>query len=620
MSRKAADPPSSGLFSIASLLVVSTALILVTIALLSGADFGLLLRELLLDGSICVLWLAAAVGIGWAILKIARFDCDLALRAILSASIGLGVIGLVVLGLGLFGWLNLWTAWVIVLLGVVKLIDALWKSGRQRWKFLQHSAGIHWIALLAIPAIGMMLGCATLPTGILWQDEPAAYDVTEYHLQVPREWYQAGRIMPLQHNVYSYFPFNVEMHYLLAMNLRGGPWHGMYLAQLMHAAFVLLSAAAIYALFANKYPRGAIAAATLAMVIPWMPLLGSIAYDEGGLLLFGTLAIGLAIRALDEPQPVKWMAMAGAMAGFACGSKLTAGPEILLPLPIVLLIARGPGCALRKGAVAFWISGIVVFSPWMIRNAIWTHNPLFPEATSVFGKAHWSEVQVQRWIKANHQPRLDQQNLRGRMQAAWDQVVGEARYGYLLIPFALLAAVVRRDREVLTLLLLLIFQAIFWLFFTHLQGRFFILSIPICALLVAGLKSKEWLIASAAVTMVVTCFGTYFVWQKLQAIQTRANASMFQFAGIEQPMPLPTLPADIGNKQVELIGDAQAFLCDVPMSRLYYRTVFDVDARPGESAIDAWRRGWPRGDNVITVINPQELMRFHRTYWEIPEP
>ena len=33
---------------------------------------------------------------------------------------------------------------------------------------------------------------------------------------------------------FSYFPFGVEMHYLLAMHLAGGPWRGMYLAQLMH--------------------------------------------------------------------------------------------------------------------------------------------------------------------------------------------------------------------------------------------------------------------------------------------------------------------------------------------------------------------------------------------------
>ena len=51
------------------------------------------------------------------------------------------------------------------------------------------------------------------------------------------------------------FPFNVEMHYLLAMHLRGGPWAGMYLAQLMHLSYVVLAVLAVYA-FATSDSSG----------------------------------------------------------------------------------------------------------------------------------------------------------------------------------------------------------------------------------------------------------------------------------------------------------------------------------------------------------------------------
>jgi len=37
-----------------------------------------------------------------------------------------------------------------------------------------------------------------------------------------------------------------------------------------------------------------------------------------------------------------------------------------------------------------------------------------------------------------------------------------------------------------------------------------------------------------------------------------------------------------------LVGDARAFAYDRPMSRLRYRTVFDVNQREGQSIIDAW--------------------------------
>ena len=202
--------------------------------------------------------------------------------------------------------------------------------------------------LLAVPFIAIMTSGAFLPPGFLWTpNEPHGYDVVEYHLQVPREWYEAGRILPLHHNVFSFFPFNVEMHYLLAMNLRGGPWAGMYLAQLMHGTLILLAvlAACGFAARITKQrrckSRVSIIVIALAMLsTPWLAQLGAIAYDEGGFLLCGTLAIGFAVRALVEPERRRArFVLAGILAGLACGSKLTAVPELLVAIPVISGIA-----------------------------------------------------------------------------------------------------------------------------------------------------------------------------------------------------------------------------------------------------------------------------------------
>ena len=170
-------------------------------------------------------------------------------------------------------------------------------------------------------------------------DEPHGYDVVEYHLQVPREWYEAGRIVPLGHNVFSYFPFNVETHYLLAMHVRGGPWSGMYLAQLMHASYVVLSGARGLRASRGRSPRrhqAAVFAGVGAASVPWLTLLAPIAYNEGGLLLYGTLALGWTLRAgrgaasgSASGMRGRTLALAGTMAGFACGAKLTAVPTVL---------------------------------------------------------------------------------------------------------------------------------------------------------------------------------------------------------------------------------------------------------------------------------------------------
>ena len=40
---------------------------------------------------------------------------------------------------------------------------------------------------------------------------------------------------------------------------------------------------------------------------------------------------------------------------------------------------------------------LLPFAPWLVRNAVYTGNPVFPLATSVFGRGHWSGKSQQRW-------------------------------------------------------------------------------------------------------------------------------------------------------------------------------------------------------------------------------
>ena len=69
-----------------------------------------------------------------------------------------------------------------------------------------------------------------------------------------------------------------------------------------------------------------------------------------------------------------------------------------------------------------------------------------------------------------------------------------------------------------------------------------------------------------------------------------------------------------------LFGDAKAFWYQRPMSRLRYRTVFDVDTSGTSSVIDAWTAGLPLPDppHCVRLVHPAELTRFSRTYWMIP--
>ena len=616
--------------------------VVVTIALAAAATvrFNLLYLSLTLlraaDFLTIVIWLVSAFGFGAALLWRSASGMQRPLRVVTSIALGLGIESLATLALGLLGILTLRISWAIVIAGCLL---AIWRRGllspspgppgegggegdfdrRTATAIRNHphpkplpkyrergpEQFIRWLWLLPVAMLTVACLCALLPPGILWGGEPNGYDVVEYHLQIPREWYELGRIVPLTHNVFSYFPFNVEMHYLLAMSLRHGPWAGMYTAQLMHVGFVAMAVAAIYALIAERSRSAATVAAVAMALTPWCGLLASVAYDEGGMLLWGTLAIGLLMRGN--------IVLAGLMAGLACGTKWTAVPIVLVAAPLAMLAMR---VVPWKSVWIFGIVGLLTVSPWLIRNIAWTGDPVFPEMTSVFGKAHWSDTQVKRWHDA-HEPRREQQNLVARAAALSDQVVLDWRYGFLLLPAAIVAAALMwRDRRSMALVLTVVALAVFWLFFTHLQSRFFVFVVPLAALLI-GQAAVSRPTQAGIVVSLIGLVGIGSMFWTLYAIEQ----PIFRTTGMQNLDGFSTLGDDKpeADAAVVLVGDAHVFWYSTPTQHLFYRTVFDVDAQPNQSVMAAWVAGAP-AEHAVHIIDPGELGRFSRTYWGIPAP
>jgi hypothetical protein len=648
--------------------------------------WAMVLYRLLFDGGLLLLWLAAAVGAGSLLLPLFQaFDPEAdgrLLGCVTAAAMGLGMLSLTVLGLGLLGWLNRATAVGLLAAGILAgIIRTL--ALRRRWlihgglregeapaepghqapgrgsavastspsytsesiarvgNWLARPAGWGWLFLLAAPVAAIMTAGAMLPPYLLWTpNEPHGYDVVEYHLQVPREWYEAGRIVPLHHNVYSFFPFNVEMHYLLAMHLRGGPWAGMYLAQFMHGAMIGLAVLAVGGFATSgtgtrgkserfSRSRAAPIFGGLAMAsTPWLSQLGAIAYDEGGFLLFATLAIGWAMRAVRDPERrIRRFILAGAMAGLACGVKLTAVPEVLLAIALVsltLLILSGarekrPPGRLISGPIAFGLAGLLTFAPWLIRTWWWSGNPVFPELPSLLGKGDFSDVQVERWHRA-HTAQPSQRPILARLHAAGTDIVWSWQYGYLLLPLALAAVVLNhRDPDVWFLGALLFFLAVFWLGFTHLQSRFFILAVPICAMLISCLPLEAiGLVAAQSLLGIVLLNRNYL--GLLHEKFGKAPSLYGQVIGIEDLswMTPPEIIQVPPNAMLVLVGEGKVFLYQRPMSELRYRTPFDADTSHGRSVIEAWAGPHDKRRADYLLIAPEELERFEKTYQPFP--
>lgn len=120
---------------------------------------------------------------------------------------------------------------------------------------------------------------------------PVEFDVREYHLQAPKEFFLSGRIDFLPHNVYANMPLGAEMLSLAAMVLAGDWWLGALAGKLAQSGFVLLLAGALVAAGQRLGSlAGGLAGAFLFLSTPWVIQIASLGLVEWVWACFGFLA------------------------------------------------------------------------------------------------------------------------------------------------------------------------------------------------------------------------------------------------------------------------------------------------------------------------------------------
>lgn len=420
-------------------------------------------------------------------------------------------------------WLGAWLiginatlAWVLIVGGLALLAFEVQRA-RHPAADTMASWSLPLSALATAPPLGLMLVAATCPPGTLWAVEAFGYDTLTYHLQIPREWVASGHMVGLQHNVFSYLPGLMESGYTMLITLTGGmSATAIYASQLLHVSMALLAAVTVGVIVARLVGRSAGGwAAALLLATPWVVITGSLAYNDMAAVALGTTGL-LVVFASHTIQP-RTAVLVGFLAGVATLCKLTAGFMIALP---VGLIVMGYACKDTSGVGPRWrralmaasvaaLAGVLTLSPYLLRNTLWTGNPVFPFLTHTLGHAHWTAHQAERWDQA-HAPtgdathRLIQQARRGIFNPGYGAIGGILRnreipthditlfareWGFpLLGVLTLIGTVIGwRKREtrpaVAAMLLMHAVQAFFWLTATHMQSRFMLpVLIPVVTL------------------------------------------------------------------------------------------------------------------------------------------
>ena len=467
---------------------------------LAGPSWELALYRIMQDGGCAILWLLSAGGFGWIAWKAFGLGGKNSLMAVTSVALGLGIMSLGILGLGLGGMDESGMGgWNCGGGGFDRDIGRL--CSREELECRRLVRGASKLGLVRgsrrRPSRGLCCSAPVSRRGFCGAMSRTATTLSSITFRCRENGMKRGESSALHHNVFSYFPFNVEMHYLLAMFLHGGvsgPWAGMYLAQMMHVGFCAAVVWAVYAL-AGGGRKGIVAGRW------WRPCRGRDCSEPSRTTRAERSSSACWRSAGRFAQlPGAEFALAGLFAGFAAGTKLSVAPLILAAVPIVVFVTR-PRC--WAGCFAYLLAAILVLSPWLIRNWKWSGNPVFPEAMSVLGQNHFSGVQVERWREA-YWPDPKYRSAIGHVRGLWTEVLADSRFGWVLFPLGIAAAVMGfRNRAMICLAMLLIFQIMFWITFTHLQSRFMVIAIPMIALMVAQMEFRGWthLTAAAVVAM-----------------------------------------------------------------------------------------------------------------------
>ncbi len=268
---------------------------------------------------------------------------------------------------------------------------------------------LFWLLPACLP-VALLLTAACFPAGSLWHTEGNGYDVLEYHLQLPHQFLLANSTAPVHGNIYSFLPLNIEMLYLILAAVARTVLHNriiyvlVYGAQLLHALIVLLAGLAVALAPIRMNSAGRIVALLVFLATPWTLVVGSLAYNDGGVLLYGALAFGLALADLDWPMTL----VLGLLIGLSVDCKMTSGVLIAVPAAAMLLARRN----VAKLAVVT-LAALVLYSPWMARSMVYTHtrtsigNPVFPIFSGTLGRGHWPANLAHRFDRGHRPPPRD---------------------------------------------------------------------------------------------------------------------------------------------------------------------------------------------------------------------
>jgi 4-amino-4-deoxy-L-arabinose transferase-like glycosyltransferase len=236
-------------------------------------------------------------------------------------------------------------------------------------------------------------------TVILASVPPVLKDELVHHLAIPKLYLEHGSIYEMPGLEFSYYPMNIDLLYILPLFFGND-----IVPKYIHLLFGVLTAWLIFRYIAKWLSlTWALAGACLFLSVPIIVKLSTSAYVDLGLLFFLSLALFMLLEWSTSGFQTRYLLLSAVGCGLALGTKYNGLIGLILLLSLVPMVylavyrsshnAHTVNTLLCKSsmqyrAIAFaalyLVIALTLFSPWLIRNYIWTNNPVYPLFDHVF--------------------------------------------------------------------------------------------------------------------------------------------------------------------------------------------------------------------------------------------
>ena len=216
---------------------------------------------------------------------------------------------------------------------------------------------------------------------VLASTPPVSKDAMVHHLAIPKLYLKHGGIYEIPFIPYSYYPMNLDVLYLLSLHF------GNDIApKFIHFGFAMLTAVLIFGYLKRRINIiYALLGVLFFLSVPIIVKLSITVYVDLGLVFFTTASLLLLLKWLESGFRGRFLILSAIFCGLGIGTKYNGLIALfLLTLCVSFICSKYTQATkarfLRVTGYSMVFVGValLVSSPWMIRNFVWTGNPIYP--------------------------------------------------------------------------------------------------------------------------------------------------------------------------------------------------------------------------------------------------